>query len=186
MFCPRCGQQQATDSMRFCSRCGFPMEGAMILLAHGGTLPHYEPPLGEREISPRRRGVKQGVLLMLIGAVLVPLLGVFSSFAPFRIGVAFEFFAAAAAILCFVGGPLRMLFAALFEEGARPRGYVTPPTYASPPIAIPPARVSALPPQPAKPASLWPARPHTSELAQPPSVTDNTTQLLHKSESESE
>lgn len=78
-------------------------------------------PGGETRISPRRKGVKQGALLMLIGAVLVPLLGVFSSFAPSRIGVAFEFFAAAAAILCFVGGPLRMLFAALFEEGAAPR-----------------------------------------------------------------
>jgi hypothetical protein len=186
MFCPRCGQQQATDSMRFCSRCGFPMEGAMVLLAHGGTLPHYEPPPGE--ISPRRRGVKQGALLMLIGAILVPILGVMASFAPGRLDNVFGFFAALSAIICFLGGPLRMLFAALFEEGARPRGYVTPPTYASPrmPLPISPARVAALPPQPAKPASLWPARPHTAELAQPPSVTDNTTQLLHKSESESE
>jgi hypothetical protein len=41
----------------------------MILLAHGGTLPHFEPPSGE--ISPRRKGVKQGALLMLIGAILV-------------------------------------------------------------------------------------------------------------------
>lgn len=158
----------------------------MILLAQGGMLPQYEPP-GEKEISPRRRGVKQGALLMLIGAVLVPLLGVFASFAPQRIGVAFEFFAAAAAILCFVGGPLRMLFAALFEEGARPRGYVRPPAYSSaPPLPIPPARVSALPPQTAQPASLWPARPRFAELAQPPSVTDHTTQLLPKSEPESE
>lgn len=172
--------------MRFCSRCGFPLEGAMILLAHGGTLPHFEPPSGE--ISPRRKGVKQGALLMLIGAILVPILGVMAGFAPGRLDNVFGFFAALSAIICFLGGPLRMLFAALFEEGARPRGYVAPPTYASPPMSlpIPPARVSALPPQPAKPASLWPARPQTAEIAQPPSVTDNTTQLLHKTEAESE
>src|ERR1700716_1214482 len=140
MYCPQCGQQQATDSMRFCARCGFPLEGAMALLAHGGMLPRYESTGGETKISARRRGVKQGALLMLIGAVLVPLLGVFASFAPFRIGVAFEFFTAAAAIVCFVGGPLRMLFAALFEEGAPQRQFVMPSTYAPSPISPTPVR----------------------------------------------
>src|SRR3977135_2083675 len=110
MYCPQCGQQQATDSMRFCARCGFPLEGAMVLLAHAGMLPRYEGTVGEKKISARRRGVKQGALLMLIGAFLVPLLGVFSNFAPFRIGMAFEFFAAAAAILCFLWGALRLLY----------------------------------------------------------------------------
>src|SRR6266446_6660027 len=145
MFCLRCGQQQVTDALRFCSRCGFPMEGAMILLANRGLLPHYPVPEGEQKISPRRRGVKQGALLMLIGAVLVPLMGVFSAFAPGRIELMFEFFAALSAILCFVGGPLRMLFAALFEEGAPARQFVTSSTYAPPAIPPPPVRVTALP-----------------------------------------
>ena len=176
--------------MRFCSRCGFPMEGAMQLLASGGTLPTYYPPQGGKTISPRRKGVKQGVLLMLIGAVLVPLLGVFSSFAPFRIGVAFEFFCAAAAILCFVGGPLRMLFAAIFAEGAPPPQFIARPpkqyphAYAQPLIAPPPARVSALPPAAANTTASWRQRPQTAEILQPPSVTDHTTQLLDKSEPE--
>ncbi len=117
-----------------------------------------------------------------LGAVLVPLLGVFSSFAPFRIGVAFEFFAAAAAILCFVGGPLRMLFAALFEEGAPPRQFVMPTSYAPPAIPPPPVRLSALPPAAATPPVGWRARPQTAEIVQPPSVTDHTTRLLEKSE----
>src|SRR4030081_1025806 len=129
MYCPQCGQQQATDSMGFCARCGFPLEGAMVLLDHGGMLLRYEAAGGETKISARRRGVKQGALLMLIGAVLVPLLGIFSAFAPQRIGDAFEFFAAAAAVLCFVGVPLRLLFAALFEEGAPLRSFVMPSSY---------------------------------------------------------
>lgn len=182
MYCPRCGQQQASDSMRFCARCGFPLEGAMVLLAHNGMLPRYESPGGEPKISARRKGVKQGALLMLIGAVLVPLLGVFSSFAPFRIGTAFEFFAAAAAILCFVGGPLRMLFAALFEEGAPPRPYVMPPSVYAQPAMPPPVRVTALPQATATPTVGW-RRPQTAEIVQPPSVvTDHTTRLLEKSE----
>src|SRR2546430_8257145 len=31
---------------------------------------------GEKTISPRRKGVKQGALLMLIGVLLVPILGI--------------------------------------------------------------------------------------------------------------
>jgi hypothetical protein len=169
--------------MRFCARCGFPLEGAMVLLSHGGMLPRYESAVGETKISARRKGVKQGALLMLIGAVLVPLLGVFSSFAPFRIGMAFQFFAAAAAILCFVGGPLRMLFAALFEEGAPPRQFVMPSSYGPPAINPPAVRVTALPPATATSTAGWRARPQTAEILQPPSVvTDHTTRLLERSE----
>ena len=172
--------------MRFCSRCGFPLEGAMVLLAHGGSLPNYQPPQGEKTISPRRRGVKQGALLMLIGAVLVPLLGVLASFAPGRIGTPFEFFTAAAAILCFVGGPLRMLFAAIFEEGAPTSQFVAPPFYAQRGIPAQPARVSALPPPAIRPPTAPWRRPETAEVLQPPSVTDHTTRLLDKSEPEAE
>ena len=169
--------------MRFCARCGFPLEGTLALLNHGGMLPRYESSGGETRISARRKGVKQGALLMLIGAVLVPLLGVFSSFAPFTIGRAFEFFAAAAAILCFVGGPLRMLFAALFEEGTPPRQFVMPSSYGPPAINPPTVRVTALPQPTATPTAGWRARPQTAEILQPPSVvTDHTTRLLEKSE----
>ena len=173
--------------MRFCARCGFPLEGAMVLLAHGGMLPRYEAAGGGPTISPRRKGVKQGALLMLIGAVLVPLLGIFSSFAPGRISVAFEFFAAAAAVFCFVGGPLRMLFAALFEEGAPPQQFVMPASYGSPAMPPTPVRLAALPQATATPTVGWRARPQTAEIVQPPSVVmDHTTRLLEKSEPEAE
>src|SRR5215510_4430083 len=143
MYCPRCGQQQATDSMRFCSRCGFAMEGVMHLLAHGGMLPVLQSPPGEKTISPRRKGVKQGALLMLIGAIIVPVFGVMSGFAPGpRLENVFAFFAAISALIFFLGGPLRMLFAAIFEEGAKQYQFPPPSTYNA--SSIPPARVSAL------------------------------------------
>jgi len=178
MYCPRCGQQQATDSMRFCSRCGFAMAGTMQLLAHGGMLPVYEPP-GEKTISPRRRGVKQGAFVMLLGALIVPVFGVLSAFAPGRLDNVFVFFAALSAVLCFLGGPLRMLFAAVFEEGAPASHHFTPQTsYRVPPAAPPPA---ALPPAPTtNPASQWRQRPDTGELQPRASVTDSTTQLLDR------
>src|SRR5437588_6768377 len=144
MFCLRCGQQQATDTLRFCARCGFPLEGAMHLLAHGGMLQRYQPAEGEQKVSPRKRGVKQGALIFLLGILLVPVLAVFTNFAPGRLGIMFEFFLILSAILCFVGGPLRMLFAAIFEEGAAPSHFVAQ-SYA-PAMPPAPARVTALPP----------------------------------------
>ena len=175
MYCPRCGQLQATDSMRFCSRCGFLMEGTMHLLAHGGMLPIVQPP-GEKVRSPRAKGVMQGTGLFLLGVLIVPILAIMSSFAPGRMENVFAFFAAVTAIICFVGGPLRMLFAALFEQGA-PKY----PHFATsfPPPAIQPARVSALPPPAVNPASQW-RRPDTAEIQPPVSVTDSTTQLLDR------
>lgn len=161
----------------------------MVLLSHGGMLPRYQTDATPQEASPRRKGVKQGALLFLLGALLVPLFGVMSGFAPGRLENVFLFFCAASAIICFLGGPLRMLFAALFEEGAPPRPFtMAPQSYAPPAMTGPPppfARISAVPPQSVNPTTEW-RRTNTAEIAQPPSVTDSTTQLLGKREPEGE
>ena len=153
----------------------------MHLLAHGGLLPLYQPLEGGQKISPRKKGVKQGALILLLGVVLVPAFGVLYGWTDINL---FGFFTALAAVLCFIGGPLRMLFAALFEEGAPTRQFVVPSSYAPP--AIPAARVSALPPASVNPASQWRPRPQTAEILQPPSVTDHTTRLLDKSDSDTD
>jgi len=180
MFCPQCGQQQVTGVTRFCSRCGFPLEGVVQLLSHGGQLPVYRGPDEPVAISPRRKGVKQGGLLLLSGAVIVPVLAMFASFTN---AVFIEVLAALAAILCFVGGPLRMLYAAVFEEPA-PKPFIP---YGPPPAPMPlhpqqfgpPVQRPALTPPPARAQGGW-RRPNTAELANPPSVTENTTRLLEK------
>lgn len=170
MNCPQCGQQQVSDVVRFCSRCGFPLDGVIRLLANGGLLPVYQSPSESRSISPRRKGVRQGGVLLLAGAVVVPTLGVLNAFSP----VGLDIFVALAAILFFVGGLMRMLYAALFEEGASPLYHPQPASFAA--SAVPmqlgtPARAPALPPPPANPAAGWKPRPHTAEMFQPPSVT---------------
>jgi hypothetical protein len=159
------------------------MEGVMHLLAHGGMLPRYEA-AEERKPSKRRKGVMQGVMIFLLGILFVSVFGVMAGFAPGRISDVFGFFAALTAVICFVGGPLRMLFAAIFEEGAKQQ-YVPGSTYIPPVLPPQPARVSALPP-PAVNTQPW-RRSQTAEIMQPPtSVTDHTTKLLEKSESEKE
>ena len=181
MYCPQCGQQQAAGVVRFCSRCGFPLDGVIQLLGTGGIIPAYRTSDEPVPVSPRKKGVKQGGLLLLSGAVIVPILAMFASFAN---GSTFlEILAALAAIICFMGGPLRMLYAGVFEEGApKPLRQYGPPI----PMHVPqqfgqrlPA--PALPPPPAaRTPSSWRARPNTAELANPPSVTENTTRLLEK------
>jgi len=152
------------------------MEGTMHVLAHGGMLPVL-PPEGEKERSPRAKGVMQGSILFLLGIIIVPILAIMASFAPQRLDNVFGFFAAVSAIICFVGGPLRMLFAAIFEQGAPKYPQFTQTSL--PPPAIQGARVSALPPPAVNPASQW-RRPDTAEIQPPGSVTDSTTRLLDR------
>lgn len=178
MFCPQCGQQQVTGVIRFCSRCGFPLDGVIQLLSNGGALPVYRSPDEPVQVSPRKKGVKQGGLLFLSGAVIVPILGIFASYSN---SAFLEILTALAAIICFLGGPLRMLFAAVFEEGAPKPVRVFGP----PPMHVPQQFVShghnpALPPPPVRPQPSWRPRPNTAELVSPPSVTENTTRLLDK------
>jgi len=179
MFCPQCGQQQVTGVIRFCSRCGFPLDGVIQLLSSGGVLPAYRASDEPVQISPRRKGVKQGMLLFLLGVLIVPILAMFASFSS---AVFPQMLAILAAIICFVGGPLRMFYAAVFEEGApKPiRPYGPPLHMHTPQQFIPQAPTPALPPPPARQPPSWRTRPTTAELANPPSVTENTTRLLDK------
>ena len=179
MYCPNCGQQQVSNVIRFCSRCGFPLEGVYQILTNGGQLPIYSTGSGTTEISPRKKGVKQGGLLLLLGVVLVPALGVLWTWTDINM---FGFFTALAAVLLFIGGPLRMLYAGLFEEGAR--RHIIPTSYASPPANQPQhgnqVRAGALPPASVTPAPSWRPQSVTGELVRPPSVTEHTTRLLNK------
>lgn len=176
MHCPQCGQPQAPEVVRFCSRCGFPLDGVIQLLSTGGVLPVYQPDEGVAQISPRRRGVKQGGILFLTGVLLVPILGVLASFVPESNFL--ELLVILAALICFLGGPLRMLYAALFEEGA-PRRFKAISSYASPPVPLhggAPVQ-NVLPAPTGQPVARSP-RVQTAEFVRPPSVTEGTTRLL--------
>jgi hypothetical protein len=179
MYCPQCGQQQASSEMRFCSRCGFPLGGVVELLAQGGVLSSGGDELREQSLSPRRRGVKQGVVMMLLGTVIVPVLGILNSYQDQT--TLLEVLVAVSAVIFFAGGLMRILYALLFESSAP--GVKLDATASTSPTA--PAtlgatpRVSALPPAQSIPVPTFaPRRMNTEELAQPPSVTENTTRLL--------
>jgi len=161
------------------------MSGVVELLASDGVLSTQGAQIQEAGDSPRRIGVRQGVMMFLIGSVLVPILGILGSYT--RDDNLMELLLPIAAVICFAGGLMRILYAVFFEKSI-PSSKTNIPTYDAPtPPATPPqlkaeARVSALPPQREQPPASFftppPRRLDTAELIQPPSVTENTTRLL--------
>lgn len=182
MFCPVCSQEQVSEETRFCSRCGFLLTGISQVISSGGALPQYLAENDPNAISPRKKGVKQGALLLFLSLIVVPLLAIFS------IAVNVEPFAvAAAAVLLGGGGILRVIYALLFESGQptlKDEG-VLPEMIQK--VLPGKKQTSALPPSQAVPASTYvpPTNANwrdTNDLVAPPSITDPTTKLLQKDE----
>ncbi len=182
MFCPECGQQQATNDVRFCSRCGFQLAGVTSLLATRGALPAGLAPaanMADAPDSPKRKGVRQGAKIFLLGILLIPVLAIIGGALVQPDGEE----AGIAGLVVILAGFLRLIYAALFEDGPyrKPTGLTQ--TYA-PPAAPPnylgaPDRSAALPPPQSVPAQTYaPPRANTAEINYRPSVTEHETQLL--------
>ncbi|HEX8141977.1 MAG TPA: hypothetical protein VF553_05235 [Pyrinomonadaceae bacterium] len=175
MYCPQCGQQQVSGETRFCSRCGFPLGGVLALLASGGVPAAGLTYAAAKKLSPRRRGYRQGAMMMLLCLVVLPILAILT-----EVGLP-ELFVPLAALIFFWGGVVRMIYARVFQE-ATPQGMpMALPTYV-PPIGSMQfgagARQGALPPQRNAPLMGWRQPTDTAEMVRPPSVTENTTRLL--------
>ena len=166
MYCPRCGQQQISDEMKFCSRCGLAFSGLSEWLAAGGwaAMPREESPVSLP--SPRRKGIRRGAKIMFLGGVLFPILLVFSLAVDEGAPMVIPF------ILLFVGLVI-MLYARLFSEKVSP--ITSQPASGLGPMsgsnALPPASNVGM-------HGVWGQQVRTSELAEPPSVTERTTRLL--------
>ena len=175
MHCPRCGQEQISDEMRFCKSCGFSLDGVRELLATGNISPALEKESHQPRQSPRRKGVRHGVILLFISMVFMPLINLIGKpqgeFLP---------------MIFLMAGLMRILYAVIFQEAA-PRkkkqdsslSYIAPTTTNQLGAEI---RGSALPPSHSIPVSAFSARRmDTAEMASPPSVTEHTTKLLDES-----
>jgi hypothetical protein len=63
MYCPKCSQQQLSEQVRFCSRCGFNLDTVKASLAADGGV-------AMTPAHPRQRDVNIGVTLMFFGTLL--------------------------------------------------------------------------------------------------------------------
>ncbi|HEY0762818.1 MAG TPA: zinc ribbon domain-containing protein [Pyrinomonadaceae bacterium] len=168
MYCPNCGQQQVSDEMRFCSRCGQALSGLAEWLA-GVSMPATR---AERSqvvaASPRRKGIRRAAKLMFFSGVLFPIFLVISLAVdepgPLSIPV-----------LLFFVSLVMMLYARLFSDRQEHVIYQSPQAS----VPGPTSTRSSLPPATSIPIpNAGRQQVRTNELAQPPSVTENTTRLL--------
>ena len=167
MYCPQCSHQQISDELRFCSRCGFPLDGVAKMVASGGTLPTLEEEAGKLVHSSRRRGVQQGIILIFVSVLLLPLVEVIGR--PYHEILFFMFL---------LSGILRALYALAFQEGALYQSRKQKESIAPSQVG---ANMSgnALPPSQAATLNFGNRRVETAEMVKlPDTITENTTRLL--------
>jgi hypothetical protein len=168
MYCPKCGHQAVSNNVRFCPGCGFRMDGVAELVANNGVLAADE----EQPPKPRRSMVKRGALL---GATLmfIPLLMILPvvRHGPWERGPAAFFFSwVALMMLIGVSGYVKRLITKIFSEEepspskkiASPRGPALPAAYSAPVADSSQQFVD------------------TAKMAQPSSITEQTTSRLTK------
>ena len=184
MHCPRCGQQQVSEEIKFCSRCGFPLGLVSEILAHGGFLPQLaDLQTKDRKWLTRNFGIKIALLWFLVLCfILLPLAAITG--APGEI-------VAGLSVIGFCGGLFLIALSFLFLSNDK--------KYPSLENELPSGNKAgqflggnrgqtALPPQTSQPVSgyappgagSWKA-PETGDLV-PRSVTEGTTKLLQKDE----
>jgi hypothetical protein len=170
MYCPNCGQQQVSDEMRFCSRCGLALTGLSDWLFQGRA------PLVKRDeaqaepMSPRRKNIRRAAKMMFFSAALFPIFVIMAVAEehPGPIAVPFVVFFISLAW---------MLYARLFSD--KHAAATLPSTQTQATVFGPAPTRQGLPPPINVPIpNIGRHQVRTNELAQPPSVTENTTRLL--------
>jgi len=74
MYCPKCGQQQASEQARFCSRCGFQLSAVTELLVCNGAPAAMQTPASGGKLSPSRQSTRFGAKLIFLSVVIFPLM----------------------------------------------------------------------------------------------------------------
>ncbi|HEY0457520.1 MAG TPA: zinc ribbon domain-containing protein [Pyrinomonadaceae bacterium] len=176
MFCPKCSQEQVSDETRFCSRCGFQLNGVKALLCGEGVASSGE--IQKQASALRKRDLTIGAALMFFFALIMAILTV--SFPPassFRI--IYLVIAWLALTLLINIKPIIRFFlggeTSAADEKLMPAKFTS--AFASQtgkqPAALPAAHESI-------PADFLMPAANTAEMVPPPSVTESTTNLLKK------
>jgi len=163
MYCPNCGQAQASEDIRYCSRCGLSLWELARWLIDGANAP-WSPVQPVTEPSPRKKGIRRGAKVMFLGGAL---------FLPFLV-IALAVDEPGPLLLpftIFLAGLFWALYCRLFADN-RPAAPAKTPAQLY-------RQNEYLPPAQGNPAQALRARePNTAEIIKPPSVTEYTTNLL--------
>ena len=117
MYCPKCGKEQSSEHTRFCANCGLSHENAAKLLTAGSVPVASDAGQPKGQLSPRAKGILQGVALIpaLVGLDFILVL----IYDQFDVGVMDSAFATLTLILLLA--LMRILYAIFLEEGGRRR-----------------------------------------------------------------
>lgn len=160
MFCPRCGQQPASQAIRFCASCGLRLEGVSQLLTNDGLLPH-QIPTPPPELTLKKREMRRGAKFFFASFISFPLFALLCAIpnnpAPLIVP-----------LTLFIAGVSWMLYAKFFcddtplSQPTLPAQSIAQPTY------YPPTQShTAIPPTV-----------RTAEIEPPHSVIEHTTRQL--------
>ena len=170
MHCPKCGLQQITGEVKYCSRCGFYLGVVSDLLNGNGVLGGQSlaaaPPLVTAPPGPslRKKQIRRGAKIMFLSVVVLPIFigisimadGGEPLFIPFTI---------------FLAGLFYLIYHSLFTDDSEVVAQYQGPLQAPPPRQMLRAEENRVSGQDSR-------RVNTADMANPPSVTDHTTRLF--------
>ena len=174
MYCPKCSQEQLSEEVRFCSRCGFSIGAVRELIASGNALT-----VPGTDVQPRscgQKAVRRGAWIMLASLAFTLFVGFMSAIDDdFAVMLVLPF-------LGFIIGLLSVFYGTFWADKralkkAAAKSGVVP---MMPGQLATPARAELAASRMAPIESFTGKRGETSEMVQPPSVTENTTRLLEE------
>jgi hypothetical protein len=171
MYCPRCSQQQVSDEVSFCTRCGFQLGIVKELLVNDGALPAHALEAQANKLMASRKGIRLGIKVIFFSIILLPLfLGlsyIFDSPVPLW-----------APAIVFLAGLTCVLYSSIFGEDIFPSKQKAQPAFSERTV-----NTHTLPlPSGTPVGELGATRVNTAEMVQRPSVTEHTTKLLRTTE----
>ena len=174
MYCPNCSQEQVSDEMRFCSRCGFSLSAVRELVSSGNALAEKGAGAQTGERSCGQKAVRRGAWIMLASLAFTLFVGLMTAIDDdFAILLFLPF-------LGFVFGLLNVFYGAfLADKRARKKAAANSHVLPRMPGQTVTSARAELPASRLAPVEGFPnKRGRTAEMVQPPSVTENTTRLL--------
>jgi hypothetical protein len=172
MYCPRCSQEQVSDDAGFCTRCGFQLALVKELLVTGGAPPANS--IGfQLNLRSGRKGVRRGTKLIFFSIILLPLF----------FGLSFLFDSPGPLVppaIVFLAGLASILYSSIFGEDLPGSKQIPSPSF---PENVIKNRTLTPSSPPLRPELSHP-RVNTAEIISPPSVTEHTTNLLKKTETQ--
>jgi hypothetical protein len=171
MHCPRCGHEQTSDTIRFCTKCGLALGGVKEIL-----VPELRDAVTEKKKNKIGKGVRQGLGMMLFGFVLITVLAILRD-----MNIVPQVFVKIAALIFCVGGAIRMCFPYLFNGNTsqETKNVLLEYDAETNNLADKNSTDKLLPQaQYYPPINLRTRNFDTAEMVQPPGVTEHTTKLL--------